>query len=97
MPRVLSSQHGRRPKPAGVRTEPPPRARRLTYKEQRELESLPQRIETLETELRELHKLTADPAFYRKPAAEVVRFKGRLESLQREVAAGKNWKRPEFV
>jgi ABC transport system ATP-binding/permease protein len=65
----------------------PPRARRLTYKEQRELEALPQRIETLETELGELHRVTSDPAFYRKPAAEIIKTKSRLESLEKEVAA----------
>ena len=47
-------------KPAAARPEPrpspPQRARRLTYKEQRELEALPQRIEALEAELGELHQ-----------------------------------------
>ena len=64
----------------------------MTYKEQRELEALPQRIEALEAELGELHQLTADPAFYRKTPAEIIRVKGRLESLQSEVAeAYRRW------
>jgi ATP-binding cassette subfamily F protein uup len=86
-------------KPATVRPEqksPPSRARRLTYKEQRELDALPQRIETLEASLGELHQLTADPAFYRKPAAEIIQTKSRLESLETEVAeAYRRWEELE--
>jgi ATP-binding cassette subfamily F protein uup len=59
----------------------------LTYKEQRELEGLPQRIEALEAELGELHQRMADPAFYRNAPADIIRVKGRLDSLQSEVAA----------
>jgi ATP-binding cassette subfamily F protein uup len=89
-------------KPAAARSEPrqppPQRARRLTYKEQRELEALPQRIETLEAELGELHQQTADPAFYRKPPADIIRVKGRLETLQNEVAeAYRRWEELEAV
>jgi ATP-binding cassette subfamily F protein uup len=44
--------------------------KRLGYKEQRELESLPARIEALEHERSELQRRIADPAFYKqdKPA-----------------------------
>src|SRR5262249_52581352 len=38
-----------------------PRRRRLSYKEQRELDALPLRIEALETEQRELHATIAGP------------------------------------
>jgi ATP-binding cassette subfamily F protein uup len=62
------------------------RRRRLTYKEQRELEALPGRIETLETELDELHQTTADPTFYRQPPEEIVRIKARLQSLEKDIA-----------
>ncbi len=87
-------------RPAAARPEPkqplPQRARRLTYKEQRELDALPQRIETVEAELGELHQQTADPAFYRKPPAEIVKVKGRLDSLQNEVAeAYRRWEELE--
>ena len=87
-------------KPAATRSEPrqppPQRARRLTYKEQRELEALPQRIETLEAELGDLHQQTADPAFYRKAPAEIIRVKGRLDTLQKEVAeAYRRWEELE--
>src|SRR5208282_1579322 len=93
-PPVAKASASRSEPPA--KPSPPLRARRLTYKEQRELEALPQRIETLELELGQLHQLTADPAFYRKPPAEIISVKGRLESLQNEVAeAYRRWEELE--
>ncbi|MEI8375536.1 MAG: ATP-binding cassette domain-containing protein [Planctomycetota bacterium] len=80
------------------RQSPQPRTRRLTYKEQRELEALPQRIEALEAELSELHQLAADPAFYRKAPAEIISVKGRLESLQSDLAeAYRRWEELEMI
>jgi ATP-binding cassette subfamily F protein uup len=88
-------------KPAAARPEPrqppPPRIRRLTYKQQRELEALPQQIEALEAELGELHQQMADPAFYRQTPAEIIRVKSRLESLQNDVAAAyRRWEELEM-
>ncbi len=81
---------------SGPRSAPAERARRLTYKEQRELENLPQRIEALEAELGELHQLAADPAFYRKPPAEIVGVKSRIQSLQSDVTeAYRRWEELE--
>jgi ATP-binding cassette subfamily F protein uup len=61
------------------------RPRRLSYKEQRELESLPQLIESLEAEQAELHERLADPAFYQQPGPEIAKVTGRVESLQQEL------------
>ena len=58
----------------------------MTYKEQRELDALPERIEAMEAEMSELHQLTADPAFYRKAPAEIISVKSRLQSLQIVIA-----------
>ena len=72
------------------------RTQRLTFKEQRELETLPERIEALEAELGELHQLAADPAFYRKAPAEIIGVKGRLQSLQNDIAAAyRRWEELE--
>lgn len=65
---------------------PKPRARRLTYAEQKELETLPERIESLETELGELHQRMADPAFYRQEPGEIVKTNSRLQSLEKDLA-----------
>jgi ATP-binding cassette subfamily F protein uup len=82
-----------RPEP---RPAPRPRPRRLTYLQQRELEALPQHIETLEAELDELHQLTADPAFYRRSPGEIISVKDRLRSLERDVAAAyRRWEELE--
>jgi ATP-binding cassette subfamily F protein uup len=84
-----------KPKPA-----PPPkdRARRLTYKEQRELESLPKHIEALEAQLGELHQVMADPSFYRRAAAQIVEAKTRLQALEKDVAgAYRRWEELEAV
>src|SRR5690606_19632840 len=51
------------PKPE---TKPAPAKKKLSYKEQRELETLPQTIETLEQELANLHQQLADPALYQQ-------------------------------
>ncbi len=74
----------------------PPRPRRLTYKEQRELEALPGQIETLESSLSELHEALADPMLYRQEPAEIVRIKTRLQSLEGEISeAYRRWEQLE--
>jgi ATP-binding cassette subfamily F protein uup len=59
--------------------------KRLSYKEQRELEQLPARIETLEAEQRRLNGDVAHPEFYLEPA-ETIRHKiARLEVIHQEL------------
>ena len=62
------------------------RPRKLSFKEKRELEELPKRIESLETSLRDLHEAMADPAFYRREGAEIAEAKSRLDALERDLA-----------
>ena len=40
--------------------------RKLSFKEKREMDALPGRIENLESEIRELHLSAADPSFYKR-------------------------------
>ncbi|HWO41028.1 MAG TPA: ATP-binding cassette domain-containing protein [Candidatus Eisenbacteria bacterium] len=61
------------------------RPRRLTYKEKRELESLPQRIESLEAELAELHRRMAEGEFYRRPGDEIAAAVERLRTIERDL------------
>ena len=62
-----------------------PAKRKLSYKEQRELDALPAAIETAEIELEALQTAIADPGFYQLPA-EVSRGKlARMEALQAEL------------
>jgi ATP-binding cassette subfamily F protein uup len=80
------------PTPEKPRTKPE-RPRKLSYKERRELEDLPERIEALESEQQRLYQDMADPKFYQEDSArEIVDARARLESLERELAeAYKRW------
>jgi ABC transport system ATP-binding/permease protein len=60
-----------------------PRApRKLSYKEQRELEELPSRIDMLETEQRQVQSRAASAEFYKESAAEIHEALSRLEELE---------------
>jgi ATP-binding cassette subfamily F protein uup len=62
------------------------KARRRTWKEGRELESLPARIEELETRQSELHDLMADPAFYQAEGGRVAAANQELSAVIAELA-----------
>ena len=65
---------------------PPPR-RKLGYREARELEQLPQRIETLEADLAALTEAMQDAAFYQQDAAAIAAANRKLSELQAELDA----------
>jgi ABC transport system ATP-binding/permease protein len=58
---------------------------KLSYKEKRELEALPARIEVLETEQSELQLRMAQADFYRQPGAAITSALERLEALGNEL------------
>lgn len=62
------------------------RPRKLTFKEQRELEALPQRIEDIETEQQQLYQTMSDPLFFQKGKDEITNIKARVSSLDGELA-----------
>lgn len=59
--------------------------RKLNFKEQRELETLPKRIEEIENRQQELHALMGDPSFYQKPREEIAVATEELEQLEEEL------------
>lgn len=63
------------------------RARKLSFKEERELEALPDRIAGLEEEQQRLHATLADPEFYKSAGPEVSTLNARLEALDAELLA----------
>jgi ABC transport system ATP-binding/permease protein len=70
--------------------------RKMTFKEQKELEILPKRIEELETEQHKIQKDLVNPAFYRESGNKVANYKARLEALEKELAeAYKRWEELE--
>ncbi len=68
-----------------VKKKKPVVPRKLTFKEQKELDSLPLKIEKLENEQEELYKLLADFNFYQGDSAEVERVKARSATLSEEL------------
>ncbi len=68
--------------PAQGRTAPAPARRKLTYKDQRELEQLPARIEQLEAEVAALTEAMHDPAFYQRDGAAITAHTQRLTDTQ---------------
>jgi ATP-binding cassette subfamily F protein uup len=75
--------------PAKARAAPPaPRTsapRKLGYREQRELDALPARIEALEAVLAELHARMADPAFYRGEGKTIAAARAELAALEADL------------
>jgi ATP-binding cassette subfamily F protein uup len=69
------------------KTTPVNKPRKLSYKEQRELEELPQRIEALEREQKQLHEQMGDAAFYQQDSGRISAAKTRLEQLEQELNA----------
>jgi ATP-binding cassette subfamily F protein uup len=69
-----------------VPAPPKEKPRKLSFKEQKELETLPQRIEELDTEQRLIIAAMADPAFYRESGNKVADTKARLEAVELELA-----------
>ncbi len=72
---------------AAAETAPKADTKKLSYKLQRELESLPAEIERLETALAAIHAQMADPAFYQSPAAEITAVSTRAAALQADLEA----------
>ena len=66
-----------------ISTDKSPGAQRKpSYKELRELEELPSRIEALEAEQQQLQAAVASPEFYKRPAAEIHEALARLEEIE---------------
>ncbi len=67
------------------RSRPKSKAVKLSYKDQRELDGLPQRIEVLDAELAELHAAIAEAGFYQQDGATIAETTRRLEQLEQEL------------
>ena len=64
---------------------PAPTKRKLSWKETRELEALPARIEQLETDLAAMNARLEDPAFYRQDSAAIVTANAAMAAKQAEL------------
>ena len=68
-----------------VKDAAPGRSKKLSYKEQRELEALPARIEALEAEQAELGRTMSNADFYRRDKREITQVLERIEVLKQEL------------
>jgi ATP-binding cassette subfamily F protein uup len=64
----------------------PVKTRKLSFKEQKELDALPKRIAELETEHEKILATMTDPDFYRKSGSKVSEYTSLLEALKQELA-----------
>jgi ATP-binding cassette subfamily F protein uup len=62
-----------------------PAAKKLGYKQQRELESLPASIERLESDIDALQAEMSQPAFFQKPKSEIIKLQEQLAQKQQEL------------
>ncbi|HEX7338984.1 MAG TPA: ATP-binding cassette domain-containing protein [Rhodanobacteraceae bacterium] len=74
-------------KPSPAPAAPKPAKRKLSYKDQRELDALPARIDELETAIAERSQAMNDPAFYQRDNAAVIAANDALTALQTELDA----------
>ncbi|KIH76488.1 ATP-binding cassette, subfamily F, uup [Geoalkalibacter ferrihydriticus] len=68
------------------RRSPKERPRKLSFKEKKELEDLPRRIEELEKEQAEIHARLSDPAFYRAGGGDSAAMQARLAAVEDALA-----------
>ncbi len=89
-------------KPAAEQPAParpgPAKPRKLSYKAQKELENLPERIEALEADIADLNNRMARPEFYQQPRDAITQSQARLAELQKTLeAAYARWEELEAL
>jgi ATP-binding cassette subfamily F protein uup len=68
--------------------EPPPGGKRkLTFKERKELESLPEFIAKCESQIAALHNEMAEPQFYQQSGSQIAEEQARLKQWEEQLAA----------
>ncbi|MEW6099494.1 MAG: ATP-binding cassette domain-containing protein [Pseudomonadota bacterium] len=83
-PRAAAPAPAPPPPPA---VAPRPAARKLSYKEQRELDELPARIEALEAEQKQIGETLAGTEIYRKEPQRVAQLQARYQQIEEELMA----------
>jgi ABC transport system ATP-binding/permease protein len=76
---VAQSPLATQPTPAPALTAP---KKKLSFKEKREMEDLPKKIERLESEQEALHATIASPDFYKEPPYTIARALARIDELK---------------
>ncbi len=82
--------------PVAVRPAPAPKLRKLSYKDQRELDAMPGTIQRLETEQAALAASIGDPELFRRSPADAAAAVQRLQSVEQELeSAFSRWEELE--
>ncbi|MFT4769401.1 MAG: ATP-binding cassette subfamily F protein uup [Glaciecola sp.] len=87
MPHDAASSAEAKPAEAAVVEVKPNTQKKLSYKEQRELDALPGEIETLESRQSELESLCADHAFYERDAGDVKNLLAEMSGIAEKLEA----------
>lgn len=102
--RQSTSEMAARQTPVAARTRqdktrpPKERPRKMSFKEERELEALPDLIAALEEEQAGLHATLASPDFYKSAGAGVAAINARLDALEQELSeAYRRWEELEAL
>ncbi|MBN9287274.1 MAG: ABC transporter ATP-binding protein [Gammaproteobacteria bacterium 39-13] len=66
-------------------TQPAKASKKLNFKDQQELKSLPQKIEQLEQQIQQVENLMAQSNFYSKPKEEIQTINSQLAQLKQEL------------
>jgi len=73
-------------------------SRKLGYMQKREMKDLPQKIEALESEQKELFAILSDPLFYKKEKDGIAGVKSDLDRVEREIeTAYRRWEELETM
>ena len=95
-PAILTAVAAPSAKPTFIPT--PPALRKLSFKERRELEALPAKIEALEARQKQLHQEMADPDYHRQGAQKISAARSELSAIERDLAASyARWEELEAV
>ncbi len=76
-----------KPTPAAPVEKPAAKAKKLSFKDQRELEALPQKIQALESEREQIGVRMSDPGFYQQEKNIISTAQDRLAAIDKDLAA----------
>ena len=71
--------------PVVATTKPKSTSKKLSYKDQRELDQLPEQIEGLEIQIGEITELISQPDFYKSERAEIEKTEQQLADVQQQL------------
>ena len=96
--RAEAAEEPRAPGPSSIAPAARDKSRKPSFKERKELDALPKRIEELEQRIAQMHDALADPAFYKKDREEIAQARQSLETLEQELAtAFERWETLEAI